>query len=59
MDTPIQMQVSRGNQFMMPDLRASSGTTPSRTCESLGWTGAASIKLPDVQNSGQRIERRS
>ena len=48
---PIQLQVSRGNQFMMPDLPGSSGSTPNRCCASLGWTG-------ELEQAPRRAEQR-
>jgi serine/threonine protein kinase len=53
-DTPIQLQVSAGNQFRMPDLRGKFWTEVSPLLQSLGWQNIGSnfIKLPDAQNSG-------
>ncbi|MCV7278857.1 Stk1 family PASTA domain-containing Ser/Thr kinase [Mycolicibacterium flavescens] len=50
-DTVIQIQVSRGNQFTMPDLRGMFWTEAEPYLRSLGWTGGL-IKLPNAQNSG-------
>jgi serine/threonine-protein kinase len=55
-DTPIQVQVSRGNQFEMPDLRGMFWDAAAPLLQSLGWPNSGSnfVKLPDAQNSGQR-----
>ena len=54
MDTPIQMQVSRCNQFVMPDVRGGFWTDVEPNLRNAyGWTGQL-IRGPDVQNSGQR-----
>ena len=50
-DTVIQVQVSRGNQFSMPNLRGMFWTEAEPYLLSLGWTGNL-IKLPNAQNSG-------
>jgi eukaryotic-like serine/threonine-protein kinase len=50
-DTLIQIQVSRGNQFIMPNLRGMFWTEAEPYLQSLGWTGGL-IKLPNAQNSG-------
>lgn len=50
-DTAIQIQVSRGNQFIMPNLRGMFWTEAEPYLKSLGWTGNL-IKLPNAQNSG-------
>lgn len=52
-DTVIQLQVSRGNQFLMPDLRGMFWTDAEPRLRALGWTGVLD-KGGDVQNSGQR-----
>ncbi len=54
LDTPLQLQVSRGNQFKMPDLRRQFWTDASQLLQSLGWQNIGSnfVKLPDAQNSG-------
>ena len=54
MDTSIQMQVSLGNQFVMPDVRGGFWTDVEPNLRNAyGWTGPL-IRGPDVQNSGQR-----
>jgi eukaryotic-like serine/threonine-protein kinase len=50
-DTPIQLQVSRGNQFPMPDLRGQFWADAEPLLRSLGWTGDLN-KLSNAQNSG-------
>jgi serine/threonine-protein kinase len=52
-DTPIQIKVSKGNQFVMPDLRGMFWTDAEPRLRGLGWTGTLD-KGGDVQNSGQR-----
>ncbi len=52
-DTVIQMQVSRGNQFLMPDLRGQFWTDAEPRLRALGWIGVLD-RGGDVQNSGQR-----
>jgi serine/threonine-protein kinase len=52
-DTLIQLQVSRGNQFVMPDLTGQFWTDAEPRLRALGWTGVLD-KGGDVQNSGQR-----
>ena len=53
LDTVIQLQVSRGNQFVMPDLSGQFWTDAEPRLRALGWTGVLD-KGGDVQNSGQR-----
>ena len=53
LDTVIQLQVSRGNQFVMPDLTGQFWVDAEPRLHALGWTGALN-KGADVQNSGQR-----
>ena len=52
-DTPIQVQLSGCNQFVMPDLRGQFWADAEPRLRALGWTGALD-KGADVQNSGQR-----
>ncbi|MEO3759764.1 Stk1 family PASTA domain-containing Ser/Thr kinase [Mycobacterium sp. B14F4] len=52
-DTPIQLQLSGCNQFVMPDLRGMFWTDAEPRLRALGWTGFLD-KGADVQNSGQR-----
>jgi serine/threonine-protein kinase len=50
----IQIQVSKGNQFIMPDVRGGFWTDVEPNLRNAyGWTGPL-IRGPDVQNSGQR-----
>jgi serine/threonine-protein kinase len=50
-DTPVQLQVSRGNQFNMPPLQGQFWDAAAPLLQSLGWTGDL-IKLANAQNSG-------
>lgn len=50
-DSLVQIQVSRGNQFVMPNLRNMFWVDAEPLLRSLGWTGEL-IKLPNAQNSG-------
>jgi beta-lactam-binding protein with PASTA domain/predicted Ser/Thr protein kinase len=52
-DTPIQIQVSRGNQFIMPNLVGQFWVDAEPNLRVLGWTGGL-VRGPDMQNSGQR-----
>ncbi|BBX33079.1 serine-threonine protein kinase [Mycolicibacterium mageritense DSM 44476 = CIP 104973] len=52
-DTLIQIKVSRGNQFVMPDLRGQFWDDAYPRLTALGWTGVLD-KGPNVDNSGQR-----
>lgn len=53
-DTPIQVQVSLGNQFTMPDLRRMFWDDAAPLLQSLGWQniGTNFVKLQNAQNSG-------
>jgi len=53
LDTVVQIQVSRGNQFTMPDLRGQFWTDAEPRLRALGWTGVLD-KGADVRDSGQR-----
>ena len=53
LDTAIQIQVSRGNQFTMPDLRGQFWTDAEPRLRALGWTGVLD-KGADARDSGQR-----
>jgi eukaryotic-like serine/threonine-protein kinase len=53
-DSVIQLRVSRGNQFVMPDLTGQFWTDAEPRLRALGWTGVLD-KGADVPNSGQRI----
>jgi beta-lactam-binding protein with PASTA domain len=52
-DAVIQMQVSRGNQFTMPNLQGQFWVDAEPNLRALGWTGVL-IKGANVDNSGQR-----
>ncbi len=53
LDTVIELRISRGNQFTMPDLTGQFWVDAEPNLRALGWTGVL-IKGADVQNSGQR-----
>ena len=50
-DTPIQVQVSAGNQFTMPSLTGQFWVDAEPLLRSMGWTGELN-KLSNAQNSG-------
>ncbi|OBG86022.1 serine/threonine protein kinase [Mycobacterium sp. NS-7484] len=52
-DTPIQIHVSKGNQFVMPNLVGQFWDDVYPRLTALGWTGVLD-KGPDVRDSGQR-----
>ena len=52
-DAPVTLKVSKGNQFMMPNLTGQFWTDVEPILRGLGWTGAL-VKGPDLPNSGQR-----
>ncbi len=51
--TVIQIEVSRGNQFVMPNLAGQFWTDAEPNLRALGWTGVL-VKGANVDNSGQR-----
>jgi eukaryotic-like serine/threonine-protein kinase len=53
LDTVVQIQASRGNQFTMPDLRGQFWADAEPRLRALGWTGGLD-KGADVRDSGQR-----
>ena len=53
LDTSITLKVSKGNQFVMPNLIGQFWTDAEPNLRALGWTGVL-VKGPDVPNSGQR-----
>lgn len=53
LDTPITLKVSKGNQFVMPNLVGQFWVDAEPNLRALGWTGVL-VKGPDVPNSGQR-----
>ncbi len=52
-DSPITLKVSKGNQFVMPNLIGQFWVDAEPNLRALGWTGVL-VKGPDVPNSGQR-----
>jgi len=50
-DSVIELQVSKGNQFVMPDLSGSFWTEAEPRLRALGWTGVLD-KGPDVDAGG-------
>jgi serine/threonine-protein kinase len=52
-DTLVQLQLSKGNQFIMPNLVGQFWDAAFPTLQALGWTGQL-VRGSDVQNSGQR-----
>ncbi|HPY24403.1 MAG: eukaryotic-like serine/threonine-protein kinase [Actinomycetota bacterium] len=52
-DSPITIKVSKGNQFVMPNLIGQFWVDAEPNLRGLGWTGAL-VKGPDLPNSGQR-----
>ncbi|MFM9034160.1 MAG: PASTA domain-containing protein, partial [Mycobacterium sp.] len=53
LDTPVTLKVSKGNQFVMPNLVGQFWVDAEPNLRALGWTGVL-VKGPDVANSGQR-----
>lgn len=53
LDTVIELQVSRGNQFTMPNLVGMFWTDVEPRLRVLGWTGQLD-KGPDIRDSGQK-----
>ncbi len=53
LDTPVTLKVSKGNQFVMPNLVGQFWVDAEPNLRALGWTGVL-VKGPDVPNSGQR-----
>jgi serine/threonine-protein kinase len=52
-DTVIQIQVSKGNQFVMPNLVGKFWTEAEPILRTLGWTGGL-VPGADVRDSGQK-----
>jgi serine/threonine-protein kinase len=52
-DTPIQLLVSKGDQFTMPNLVGQFWIDAEPNLRTLGWTGSL-VKGANVDNSGQR-----
>ena len=55
-DTVIEMQVSKGNQFVMPDLSGLFWTDAEPQLRALGWTGML-VKGADVDAGGSQHNR--
>jgi len=53
LDSPITLKVSKGNQFVMPNLTGQFWVDVEPNLRGLGWTGVL-VKAADVPNSGQR-----
>ena len=51
LDTVIELRVSRGNQFVMPELAGMFWTDAEPALRALGWTGIL-VKGPDVDAGG-------
>jgi serine/threonine-protein kinase len=52
----IEMQVSKGNQFVMPDLAGLFWTDAEPQLRALGWTGVL-VKGADVDAGGDKHNR--
>lgn len=52
-DSPVTLKVSKGNQFVMPNLVGQFWVDADPVLRALGWTGVL-VKGPDVPGSGQR-----
>jgi serine/threonine-protein kinase len=55
-DSVIELQVSKGNQFLMPDLSGMFWTDAEPRLRALGWTGVLD-KGPDVDAGGSQSHR--
>ena len=55
-DSVIELQVSKGNQFLMPDLSGMFWTDAEPRLRALGWTGVLD-KGPDVDAGGSQHNR--
>jgi eukaryotic-like serine/threonine-protein kinase len=55
-DSVIELQVSKGNQFLMPDLSGMFWTDAEPRLRALGWTGGLD-KGPDVDAGGSQHNR--
>ena len=53
LDTAITLKISKGNQFVVPNLTGQFWVEAEPYLRALGWTGVL-VKGPDVSNSGQR-----
>jgi serine/threonine-protein kinase len=56
LDTVIDLQVSKGNQFIMPDLSGLYWTDAEPQLRALGWTGVL-VKGADVDAGGSQHNR--
>jgi serine/threonine-protein kinase len=56
LDSPIELQVSKGNQFLMPDLSGMFWTDAEPRLRALGWIGVLD-KGPDVDAGGSQRNR--
>jgi beta-lactam-binding protein with PASTA domain/serine/threonine protein kinase len=56
LDSVIELQVSKGNQFVMPDLSGMFWTDAEPQLRALGWTGLL-VKGADVDAGGDRHNR--
>jgi serine/threonine-protein kinase len=56
LDSVIELQVSKGNQFLMPDLAGLVWTDAEPQLRALGWIGAL-VKGPDVDAGGSAHNR--
>jgi serine/threonine-protein kinase len=52
-DSVIELQVSKGNQFVMPDVTGQVWTEAEPRLRALGWTGVLD-KGPDVDAGGSQ-----
>jgi len=52
-DSPVTLRVSKGNQFVMPNLTGQFWVDAEPNLRALGWTGVL-VKGADMPNSGQR-----
>ena len=53
LDSPVTLRVSKGNQFVMPNLTGQFWVDAEPNLRALGWTGVL-VKGPDMPGSGQR-----
>ena len=53
LDSQITLKISKGNQFVMPNLTGQFWVDAEPNLRGLGWTGVL-VKGPEIPNSGQR-----
>lgn len=53
LESPVTLRVSKGNQFVMPNLTGQFWVDAEPVLRGLGWTGSL-VKAADTPNSGQR-----